>query len=307
MKPKWQDGIVGSICKILVGLLHRVPFLNKRLPDELYLKYVFYCKCGKKLDIRNPQTFNEKIQWLKLYDRKSEYTMMVDKCEVKKYVANLIGEEHIIPTLGVWESFDKIDFDKLPNQFVLKCTHDSGGVVICIDKSTLNKRAARKKLNKGLNRNYFWTGREWPYKNVMPRIIAETYLEGDVDKDLRDYKIHCFHGEPKYLQVIGKRDLSNHTGKQLFYTFGWEDAGWAFGDYPPYPYELERPKHLDEMYEVAKSLSRNIKYVRVDLYEINGQVYFGEITFHPASGFYQFNDYYNEETDLMLGSLINIE
>ena len=168
-------------------------YIRKIVPDKLYLKYKFYKKMKKQLNLDNPQTFNEKLQWLKLYDRNPEYTRMVDKYEVKKYVAEKIGEEYIIPTLGVWNKFEDIDFEELPNQFVLKCTHDSGGVVICKDKSTFDFNAANKKLTHCLKRNYFWKGREWPYKNIKPRIIAEQYIA----EDLVDYKFMCFSGEVK--------------------------------------------------------------------------------------------------------------
>lgn len=161
--------------KIFIFLQNRCNF--KVLPDKMYLKICYKLATGKKLDLKNPQTFNEKLQWLKLYDRKPEYTRMVDKYEAKKYVAEKIGEEYIIPTLGVWDHFDEIDFDSLPDQFVLKCTHDSGGLVIVRDKAKLDKVAAKQKIEKSLKRNYYYSGREWPYKDVKPRIIAEKYME----------------------------------------------------------------------------------------------------------------------------------
>ena len=175
---------------------------------------------------------------------------MVDKYAAKQYVADAIGEDIIIPTLGLWNHFDEIDFNILPNAFVLKCTHDSAGMVLVNNKNALNKTTAREKLEHNLNRNYYWGGREWPYKNVKPRILAETYMEDHTINDLRDYKIHCFNGEPTFLQVIGNRNLVTHEGNQMFYTFDWNDAGWSFGDYPPYPYSLEKPKHLDQMLSI---------------------------------------------------------
>ena len=168
-------------------------WLKTRIPDELYLKIRYMRFCHKWLNLTNPQTFNEKLQWLKLYDRKPEYTTMVDKYAVKKFVADIIGAEYIIPTLGVWNHFDEIDFEKLPNQFVLKCTHDSGGLVICKDKAKLDKVAAKKKLETSLKHNYYWSGREWPYKNVKPRIIAENYMTGVHSMAFYDYKF-CFDG-----------------------------------------------------------------------------------------------------------------
>ena len=164
----------------------------KFMSDEAYLKFMYKLKMKRKLNLSDPQTFNEKLQWLKIYDRKPEYTTMVDKYEAKKYVADIIGEEYIIPTLGVWDRFEDIDFDELPDQFVLKCTHDSGGLVICRDKSKLDLKAAKKKINKSLKRNYYWIGREWPYKNVRPRIIAEKFMTDPTSDDLQDYKFFFF-------------------------------------------------------------------------------------------------------------------
>ena len=178
--------------------------LSVIVPDKMYLKMKFRLKMNKKLDLNQPKTFNEKLQWLKLNDRKDIYTIMVDKYEVKKYVANIIGEEHIIPTIGIYDKFDNIDFDKLPNQFVIKCTHDSGGLVIVKDKSKINIDKIRKKINKHLKRDYYFLGREWPYKNVQPRIIVEKYMSNN-GKELEDYKIHNFNGNPKLILVCKDR------------------------------------------------------------------------------------------------------
>ena len=279
----------------------------KILPDKLYLELMFKRRLGYKLDLKNPKTFNEKLQWLKLYDRKPIYTTMVDKYEAKKYVADKIGEQYIIPTLGVWDDPDEIDFDALPNQFVLKCNHNSGlGMCICKDKSKLDIESVKVELRKGLKQNYYLSGREWPYKNVKRKIIAEKYIENFDLGDLRDYKIHCFAGIPKFIQVIGNRNISAHTGNQMFYTGDWEPAGWSFGDYSPYPNELDEPHQLNKMYEIASSLSMEHSYLRVDLYEINNQIYFGELTFYPGCGLYPYNGVYNKETDMMLGALLEL-
>ena len=163
------------------------------IPDSIVLKCIYRSELNKKLNLNNPKTFNEKLQWLKLYDRKDIYTTMVDKYEAKKYVAGIIGEEYIIPTIGIYNSFDEIDFDKLPKRFVMKCTHDSGGIIICKDKSNFNKVLAKKKIEKSLKKNYYYGGREWPYKNVKPRIIIEEYMEDKKHHELRDYKIFCFN------------------------------------------------------------------------------------------------------------------
>lgn len=260
---------------------------NKLMPilsDEKYLKIVYKAKTGKKLNIENPQTFNEKLQWLKLYDRNPEYTKMVDKYEAKKYVANIIGEEYIIPTLGVYDKFEDINFATLPNQFVIKCTHDSGGLIICKDKTKLNIKEARKKINKSLKRNYFYTGREWPYKNVKPRIIAEEYMEDQIG-ELIDYKVYAFNGQCDYVMVCFDR-IKGET-KFIYYDRNWNikkefsKDGIKYGD----TIKIEKPKNLDKMFEFAEILSKNIPFVRVDFYESNGNLYFGELTFYPSAGF----------------------
>lgn len=190
------------------------------MDDETFLKMAYKRKFGKELDLNNPVTFNEKLQWLKLNDQKPEYTEMVDKFLAKKYVASIIGQEHIIPTLGVWSHFDDIDFDELPTQFVLKCTHDSGGLVVCKDKNNLNKKAAKKKIENSMKTNYYKGGREWPYKNVKPQIIAEEYMEDISGNGLTDYKFYCFNGDPKYLYVSNGMD-NHETARLSFLTMNW--------------------------------------------------------------------------------------
>ena len=272
------------------------------MPDEKFLKRMFKAHIGKELNLDNPQTFNEKLQWLKLYDRKPEYTTMVDKYEVKEYISKKIGEEYIIPTLGVWDKFDDIDFDSLPKQFVLKCTHDSGGLVICKNKATFNKDAAQKKINKCLKRNYFWNNREYPYKNVKPRIIAEQYLEDDLSskQGLTDYKFFCFNGEPKFLYVSS--GLENHkTAHISFLTLDWEFAPFQRSDYAPLDKLPPKPTNFDKMLETSSILSQNIPFVRVDLYEVNKTIRFSELTFSPCSGYMPFID---SKYDEILGDLL---
>ena len=260
--------------------------LFRKLPDKLYLEYKYKRYFGKKLNLNNPQTFNEKLQWLKLYDRKPIYTTMVDKYESKKYVADIIGEEYIIPTLGVWDKFDDIDFDKLPNEFVLKTTHDSGGVVICRDKSTFDINSAREKLNKSLNYNFYYMGREWPYKNVKPRIIAEELLTDSLNPSAAptDYKFFCFSGKADCVMLC----LDRETGDTKFYFF---DKQWNLKRYnnrgknAPEGFTIPKHKSMDEMFAIAEKLSDGIPFVRVDLYCINDHIYFGEMTFYPDSGF----------------------
>jgi hypothetical protein len=259
---------------------------------------------NKKLDLENPKTFNEKLQWMKLYDRRPEYTMMVDKYAVKKYVADKIGEEYVIPTLGVWEKTEDIDWDKLPNKFVLKCTHDSGGLVICREKSNLDIEAAIKKLNASLKRDYYKAGREWPYKNVPRRIIAEKFIEvNPLVKDLPDYKWYCFNGEPIYCQVIQDRSSDE--------TIDFFDKDWNHQDFvgmnpaaKPAKEEPQRPKNLDVQIRIARELSKDIPYARIDLYEIDGKTWFGEITLYPSSG--TTGNFTPEQYNNILGELIKL-
>lgn len=272
------------------------------LDDEHYLKLMYWVKFDKKLDLLNPRTFNEKLQWLKLYDRSPEYTKMVDKYEVKKYVARVIGDEHIIPTIGVWNSFDKIDFSQLPDQFVLKCTHDSGGLVICKDKRTLDIETAKKKINSSLKINYYLHGREWPYKDVKPRIIAEKYMEDSPDsKELIDYKLMCFNGKVKCSFTCTSR-YAKEGLKVTFYDTDWKKMPFE-RHYPAEDVAQEKPKSYDEMVALAEKLADKIPFVRIDFYEIKGKPYFGEVTFFPGNGMEEFTP---EEWDETLGSWIEL-
>lgn len=258
--------------------------IKRIIPDRVYIQWRYFRAFGQLANLKNPKTFNEKLQWLKLYDRKPKYTAMVDKYEAKKYVAKCIGEEYIIPTLGVWDSFDDIDFDSLPNQFVLKCTHDSGGLVIVTDKSKLDIPKAKEKIERSLRRNYFYSGREWPYKNVKPRIIAEKYMEDESDSELRDYKFYCFDGYAHCLLVSTNRN----NGKELcFDYFDREFVHLPLVNHwhPNSQIEPHRPTHFKTMVELAERLSNGLPHARIDFYEVNGKIYFGEITFYDMSGF----------------------
>lgn len=254
------------------------------LSDAAYLKLIYRARIGKRLNLKNPQTFNEKLQWLKLHDRKPEYTAMVDKIEAKKVIAGKVGEEYVIPTLGVWERFDDIDFDALPDQFVLKCSHDSGGLVICRDKSKLDKAAAKQKIEKSLKRSYYRHGREWPYKNVKPRILAEQYMKDDNDQSgdpaTTDYKFFCFDGVPKIMYIA--KDKSNDPRTDYFdmdfnhLPIKVRDPN---ADIPP-----QKPEQFEEMRKLASVLSKGIAHLRVDFYIFNDRVYVGELTFFHCSG-----------------------
>jgi hypothetical protein len=285
---------------ILFSYFAKMGLLNF-LDDETYLKMKYRLTMGQPLHLDNPQTFNEKLQWLKIHDRNPLYTTLVDKYEVKKYVADKIGEQYIIPTLGVWDHFDDIDFDTLPDQFVLKCTHDSGGLVICRDKSKLDKKITKIRIEKCLKRNYYWSGREWPYKNVKPRIIAEKYMCDDMDDELKDYKIMCFDSKVKATFVCSDR-FSDKGLRVTFYDTDWKRLPFE-RHYPVAEEEIEKPKSYDEMKQLAEKLAQKIPFVRVDFYEVKGRPYFGELTFYPGSGLEEFSP---EKWDKKLGELIKL-
>lgn len=272
------------------------------LSDEQYIKFMNRVIMHKKLDLKNPRTFNEKLQWLKIHDHNPKYTQMVDKYEAKKYAASIIGEKYIIPTLGIWDSFDEINFDNLPNQFVLKCTHDSGGLIICRDKNKLNRDEAKAKLTSCLKQQYYWIAREWPYKNVKPRIIAEAYMENSGDEELTDYKWFCFNGEVKFLYI--SHGLANHETATIdFYDMDHKRMPFKRTDYKNSSEDIPKPSTYDEMLSIAKKLSEGIPFVRIDLYEIKGKVYFSEITFYPCAGWMPIEP---PEWDLKLGEYINL-
>lgn len=278
-----------------------VNLFGRQMSDKTYLQCKWWVNNGKKLDLENPVTFNEKLQWLKLYNRNPMYTTMVDKYEAKKYVANIISDEHIIPTLGIYDSVEDIDFDSLPNQFVLKCTHDSGGIVICQDKTQLNRKEAIKKLRKGLKSNFYWTNREWPYKNVTPRIIAEKYMTNG-DGELRDYKFFCFDGVPRIMFIASDRFNKEEETKFDFFDMEFNHLPFRNG-HPNATRPIERPAEFDEMRMLASKLSKGIPQVRVDFYDVNGQIYFGEMTFFHWSGFVKFDP---EEWDYKIGEMIEL-
>lgn len=298
MKFERIKRIIKNPRKIILGLL---TYTASIWPDKLYLQLRYYLEMGQILNIKNPHTFNEKLQWLKLYNRRPEYTTMVDKYAVKQYVADIIGEEYIIPTLGIWNKFNEINFEDLPNQFVLKCTHDSGGLIICKDKSKLNIDDARKKIEASLQNNYYPLYKEWPYKNVPPRIIAEQYLK-DGDEELEDYKVHNFNGEPKFILVCRNRFKDSPLVND-FYSEKWELLDVRR---PGHPNSLEPqspPSELQEMLRLSKLLSKDIPFLRTDFYISNHKVFFGELTFFPAGGMVKFVP---EEWDEIFGSYLKI-
>ena len=271
---------------------------SRLLPDKTYLKLAGYVS-GLKINLDNPRTYNDKLQWLKLHNRKPEYTRMVDKYEAKRYVAEKIGEEYIIPTLGVWDKFEDIDFDSLPNSFVLKCTHDSGGLVICHDKAKLDLDYAKNKINKSLKQNYYWRGREWPYKNVKPRIIAEKFMVDGESECLTDYKFFCFGGEPKFMYRSMDKAKDPRTD---FFDMDYNRLDMRMRD-PNSDTVPPMPECFEEMKRLSRILSAGIPHLRVDFYEIGGKIYFGELTFYHCGGFVKIQP---EEWMTILGDWIDL-
>lgn len=281
-------------------------YLKSLLPDRLYIQLIYWNKYGRWINLRNPQTFNEKLNWLKLYDRNPLYTALVDKYEAKLYVGRIIGDKCVIPTLYVWEGVNEIDFESLPNQFVLKCTHDSGSIIICKDKAIFNIENAIEKLTKALRHNYYLNGREWPYKNVKPRIIAEPYLCDESASELKDYKFFVFHGKAVLIQVDFGR-YSNHNRN-------YYDTNWKLLDieciYPKDPNaKINKPDKLQDMLAVVEALAKIenyvIPFVRIDLYVLEDDSFrFGEFTFLPEGGMADFKP---DEIAIKLGELIKLK
>ena len=282
-------------------ILHRFASI---IPDKMYLRFKYYVIVGQSIDIEKPISFSEKLQWLKIHDKRPIYTKLVDKYAVKDYVSELIGHEFVIPTYGVWDKFENITFEDLPDQFVLKTTHGGGnfGVYICKDKNQLDIRLLKKKMEGAIKQKAYLRNKEWPYKGVKPRFIAEKYLDDATSTDLIDYKFYCFNGNPKYCQVIRDRNTKETID---FYNMKWEIQD--FVGLNPYATNgqlpVPPPINLELMRNICIKLSKNIPFVRVDLYEVNGSVYFGELTFYPASGFGQF---YPHEYNTILGNMITL-
>lgn len=256
--------------------------LKADLSGEEFLERMYHIKTGTILNLDNPIMYTEKLQWLKLYDHRQEYTQMVDKYAVKEYVSQKIGEEYVIPLLGVWDNVEDIDFDSLPNEFVLKTTHDSGGVVVCKDKKTLNVKKSKKRLKYFFDRNYFNINREWPYKYVPHRIIAEKYMEDSTQGELRDYKFFTFGGEPKVLYITQGRGGDEETYAD-FFDMDFNHLSFKI-DHDMSPRLPEKPINFELMKQLARRLSENTPQLRVDFYEVDGKVYFGEMTFFHCSG-----------------------
>lgn len=278
------------------------------IPDKLYLRIIYRLELGEILHLDNPQTYNEKLQWLKLYNRKPEYTTMVDKVAVKDYVASIIGPEYIIPTLGVWDSPNDIEWDKLPNQFVLKTNHDSGnnGVVVVMDVEKLKdlhyKRNIINRLNQSLRKDAYTAGREWPYKNIERKVFAEQYMEDQTTHDLRDYKFYCIEGTPIFLFVATERNIPGEIAKFTYFDMDFKPLDLRMA-HPKSKHTIDRPLCFEEMKKMAEKLAQGIPTVRIDLYEVNGKVYFGEFTFFPSGGLAAFHP---DKWDKILGDRVTL-
>ena len=287
-----------------IMVMRRLFMLTTKLwPDRFYLQVLHVFFYGKTMNLDNPQSYSEKCNWLKLNYRMPLFTKLVDKYEVKGYVSERIGNEHVIPSLGVWDKFDDIDFDKLPNQFCLKCTHDSGSYVICKDKTNFDKSAAKKKLEKAQSRNFYWLFREWPYKNVPPRIIAEEYIPSLGHIDSIEYKITCCDGVVKVITVCGgvpHAEFSMRSNDN--FSRNWERQNW-YAHYKPTGKEIEKPLFMDKLIEYSEKLSVGIPQVRVDWYVVDNNIYFGEFTFYTWGGYPVFSP---QKWNYTLGSWINL-
>lgn len=307
--------VIKSINKLIIDSTFRFNVfsaigLYDHMPDDRYLKKKYKVYTGRKLDLSDPKSFNEKLQWLKLYNHRSEYTVMVDKLRVRDYIEKTIGAQYLIPLIGVWDNPNEIDFDRLPNQFVLKCNHNSGtGLCVCRDKSKINIDTVINELRKGLAQDYFILNREWPYKDIRRKIICEKYMEDTSSNSsningLLDYKFYCFNGEPRFLYVgyADIRDGVKHD-RMTYLDLDWHKTSFNRPDHDELLFFPEKPSNFDEMIEVAKKLSEGIPFVRIDLYNINNKIYFSEMTFFPGSGFSPFSP---EEAETTLGSWIEL-
>ncbi len=275
-------------------------YLCSIIPDRPYLKMMYRIRTGNRLHLNAPQTFNEKIQIIKLNEKYDNHSYMVDKYEVRRYISEKIGEEYLIPLIGVYEKYEDIDIDSLPEEFVVKCTHDSGSVVVCNGKEDLVNN--RTRIEKALKRRYYLSSRDYSYKGIKPRIVIEERMHSSDGGDLRDYKFYCFEGVPTFLYI--SEGLQDHsTARISFYNMDFSAAPFKRTDYEPLQYAPERPSVYDEMCKVASILSEGLHFVRVDLYEIDGKVYFSELTFAPCGGYMPFDP---KEWDKKLGEYLNI-
>lgn len=295
--------------KVIKAVTHpglvMVTILNLRVfrlvPDKVFIKVKHYIKTQERINLKDPKTFNEKIQWLKLHDRNPEYTQLVDKIAVRDFVIKKIGQQYLIPALGTYESFEDIDFDALPEQFVLKANHTSGDVYVCKDKSKIDYTALKKEIDQWKTKNYYWVHRESPYKTITPKILCEEYMVDESESELKDYKILCFNGEPKLIQVMSNRRRGYYNINH--YDVDWKPVSIKRVKFDENPEGIPKPEQLDEMVDISRKLSEGLPFSRIDLYNTGEQVLFGEITFYPVSGYMDFED---KQTNLLLGSWIDL-
>lgn len=275
----------------------------KFLPDKIYIKLYFRFNLGYSLNAKDPRTFNEKMQWLKFNNRNSLQTVVSDKVCVRNYVSRIIGNDYLIPLIGVWDSYSEIDFDSLPNEFVIKCNHDSGGLYICRDKTIFNDKEAKKIINKALKSDFFYIGREYQYKSIKKKIMCEQLLKQDGKSVPDDFKVYCFNGKPDCVMVCTDRfSNKSHKAKYRFFDKNWNFLKYMKND-EKVVNDLEKPKNLDLMFELAEKLAKPFLFARIDFYNINGHVYVGEITLCPNAGFDPDLTY---ESDLMFGEKLSI-
>jgi len=275
------------------------------LPDKLYLRLFYFATTGRMIHYRNPKGYNEKLQWLKIYDRHPEHSKLVDKLAVREHIAEVLGEEYLFPLLGYWKSFDEIDFSQLPDQFVLKCTHDSGSTKVIRDKTALGKQeidALKEHFDRRLSHDFFYAGREFPYKGVPRFILAEQLMTYDdaPEKSIEEFKFFCFNGEPQMTLVV----TYHPTGlKYDFYDMEFNHLD-VFNLHPNSDAPIEKPARFEEMRQIAAKLSQGMRFVRIDLYELNKRIYFGEYTFYHGGGFQLFHP---EKWERQMGEWLDLD
>lgn len=271
----------------------------------IILSRMYKNSMGEKIDFSNPTLFTEKIQYLKIYDNSPIKVMLADKYSVRKWISEKIGDDYLIPLLGAWDKFEDINFDLLPDKFCIKTNHGSGMNYVVKDKSAVDFNKVGEIFSWWLRRPFYAGSLELHYENIPRKIIAEKYIV-EMDGGLYDYKLHCFNGEPMFIQCIGDRNLINHTGYQMNFSVDWNPLDWVFEDYPFFSHVVAKPKCLTEMIDIAKILSTGFRYVRVDLYEISGKVLFGEMTFTPASGIYPYKGTWTRKKNKELGDMLKL-
>lgn len=296
-----------SIRSIINIYFRDILFIIERLlgvvPDTPFIKLLFYIKTGKKLNLDKPKGFCEKIQWIKIHDRNPEYIEWSDKLIAKQKAAGILGDEYIIPTISVYDRVSDIDYDVLPEQFVIKCNHDSGGVIVCRDKKSFDMRTANIVLKSRIKRNFYYHAREWAYKDIKPKIFVEKYMS-DRNGELINYKFYCFNGQPQFLYISDEVIVNgDKTAYLRFLNLDWTDAGFGREDHPTVSRQVRKPDSLDEMIMLAKKLSRGIPFVRTDFYDIDGVVYFSELTFYPGGGFSMF---YPDGYEKSIGEMLRL-